>query len=112
MKTNTDIEKQLQDWQKAYRVPDRYFENLKSIPKQPKSKLIHALQLKWALAASLLLLFGLGYKIWEENARQPANTSIESQSDLFSDLTDEEIIDYFVDNFESLPYDDTQFYNP
>ncbi len=100
MKRSENIENQLSDLKKHYKVPDAYFENL-NVPKPKSLVLKPAFKLKKTLlfAAALLLLVSLGYKVFNWRHKNIMKQNIPqnqvSQTDqLFDDLTDDEIIDY------------------
>jgi hypothetical protein len=107
MKNNKDIEKQLTRLKKHYQVPENYFENLKFEPQTKKSQFkIHSFSKKWMIAAGLLVLISLGYRVflWQQNKNTtqniiPDQTEISShQTDNLDDLTDDDIIEYLLDN--------------
>jgi hypothetical protein len=105
MKTNKDIEKQFDNLKSHYQVPDSYFENFKlDAPIPAKHIFILKRTNKWLIAATLLLLVSLGYQIikWQQHKdvkTLPAmtNSQISKEMDLFSDLSDDEIINYLSD---------------
>ncbi len=102
MKQYDKIEKELSALKKHYKVPVDYFENL-SVKKQPIKKHLLLIDKKlWLIAAMLILLIGFGYKIFNLSHSKTVNkmlstNKVTQNDDLFSDLSDEEIIDYLAD---------------
>ena len=103
MKPFDNIEHELSALKQHYKVPSDYFENLPVKKIQPANKrtLLNTKKL-WLAAAILVLLISLGYKIFNLSHQKAVNTilstdQVTQNDDLFSDLSDEEIIDYLAD---------------
>ena len=102
MKTQNNIEKQFEKLKDAYRVPEGYFEHIQ-VPKQPRTKLLSMRSIKkFLVAAVLLLLVSLGYKVWhwqQDNTQLPKkpSTEISNNDVMLDDLSDDDIIDYLSD---------------
>ena len=103
MKTKNNIEAEFKKLKQAYKVPDNYFENFE--PPKPKALKImnlHAYKRTLAIAAGLLLIVSLGYKVlhWQHTQQLPKIPQSQlnnNQQDLFKDISDDEIIDYLTD---------------
>jgi hypothetical protein len=111
MKHQKDIEKQLTELKNSYQVPDGYFDNLQFRHQTQISgrQKIYLFSKKWMIAAGLLLFAGLGYRVflWQQNRnlRQKIHPSGQmeiitrhNQTDDFYDLTDDDIIEYLLDD--------------
>jgi len=108
MNTKENIEKQLQNLKSHYKVPDNYWNDFKTpdFDTQTKPFKIFENRRIWYVAASILLLVGLGYQMlhglksnkFNQNLPQ---SQISDTNHLFDDLTDEDIIDYLTD--EEIP---------
>jgi len=102
MKTQNNIEEQFEKIKDAYRVPEAYFNQIQ-VPKQPRTKLLSMRSVKkYLVAAVLLLLVSLGYKVWhwqQNNTQLPQKprTEISNNDKMLDDLSDDEIIDYLSD---------------
>lgn len=103
MKSFDNIEQELTALKQHYKVPESYFENLSVKKTQPvKKTALFGIKKLWLVAAILILLIGLGYKVFNWSHQKTVNTmlstdQITQNDDLFSDLSDEEIIDYLAD---------------
>lgn len=103
MTHNNNIEQQLSELKKHYKVPENYFENLHVETDKLNKKRHLSFSIKaWLVAASVILLVSLGYNTFNRT-QKPAKTpvivpkQIAQNDNLFDDLTDDEIIDYLVD---------------
>lgn len=102
MKPTDNIEKSFEKLKASYRVPEGYFDQIR-VPKQQPAKLIKMYRIKkYLVAAVLLLLVTLGYKVWhwQQNSRQLPQkqaTELTNNQKIFDDLSDDEIIDYLSD---------------
>ncbi len=103
MKQYDNIEQELSALKKHYKVPADYFEDLSVKNEQlvKKRTLLSANRL-WLVAAVLILLLSLGYKVFNWSHQKTVKTIqssdlVTQNNDLFSDLSDEEIIDYLAD---------------
>jgi len=110
MKQKIDIEKELQNWKKRYKVPDNYFNEIK-IPEIQERKIMRlpGSVKTWLIAAAVLLLISFSYKLlnWQQQDKfyQSNDKSPVTQADdLFDDLTEDEIIDYLIDEDVTLEY--------
>jgi hypothetical protein len=105
MKAQNDIEKQFNNLKSHYQVPDNYFDNFKfESPKSTKHISIVKRVNTWLVAATILLIVSLGFQIVKWQQRKHVTTSpnitnsqMSSEKDLFTDLTDDEIINYLSD---------------
>ena len=103
MKPFDNIEHELSALKQHYKVPSDYFENLPvKTPKPVKKTALIGVKKLWLAAAILVLLISLGYKIFNLSHQKTVNTilstdQVTQNDDLFSDLSDEEIIDYLAD---------------
>ncbi len=104
MKTKNNIEAQFKKLKQAYKVPDNYFDNFTPVKPKPNKRInIRLHKRTWAIAAGMLLIVSLGYKIlhWQHAEKGipniPQNQINRSQQDLFKDISDDEIIDYLTD---------------
>lgn len=104
MKTNFDIEDKLKHLKKAYLVPDQYFEEavFRKV-KVSKSKTFF-IRKHWGIAASFLLLIGLG--VWFVEQRLQQKKSVQTTQVMLSDITSEEAMEYFIDNPDEIPFDE------
>ena len=107
MKSSNDIKKILSEWSSHYEVPEDYFADFKQ--KQQKKtdstkhfSLTYSRTTGW-VAASLLLLLGLLFALQYHSSSDVSTDNEQVQyegKDLFSDLSEDEIIEYFLDNEE------------
>ena len=103
MTHHDDIEQQLSELKKHYKVPDNYFENFQISPDNLNKTQPESFSKKvWLVAALIILLVSLGYKVvkWTQKSSEtpiPAPKQFAQSDDLFNDLTEEEIIDYLID---------------
>ena len=103
MKQYDNIEQELSTLKKHYKVPANYFENLTVNKVQPVNKRVFLNVKKlWLVAAMMILSISLGYKVFNWSHQKTvkmlqSHDQITQNNDLFSDLTDEEIIDYLAD---------------
>lgn len=103
MKQYDNIEQELSALKKHYKVPADYFDNLSVKKILPvKKRTILSVKKIWLAAAILILLISLGYKVFNWSHRKTVKTllspdQITQNDDIFSDLSDEEIIDYLAD---------------
>jgi hypothetical protein len=105
MKKTDNISSKLKQLKNNYKVPEGYFEQLhfsdNSLAKQ-QNKII-VFRNKWMIAASLILLVSLGYKImkWQQQKTiqdiNETSYAMDMEIDL-SDISEDEIIEYFVEN--------------
>ncbi len=107
MKTHDNIERQLSELKKHYKVPEHYFDNLKVDVNKLSKKQSHIFYNKrfWLAAAVLILMVTFGYKVfdWSQKPATPVTPpkQIAQNKDLFEDLTDDEIIDYLIDETDT-----------
>jgi hypothetical protein len=113
MKKQTNIEKQLNRLKSGYKMPDNYFESfetkmLAKTNEMSKKRKIFSIKnnlAKMMIAASIMLMISVGYYQYQSNLNRnylvfdTINKQKQTivQDDLFSDLTDEEIIEYLTD---------------
>ena len=107
MKPQNDIEKILSDWASHYKVPEDYFADFKQKKqKEVVSRKDFSLafgRTTGLVAASLLLLVGLMLVRWHHSSPEISLDNEQVQydgKDLFSDISEDEIIEYFLDNEE------------
>ena len=108
MKPNDNIEKQLSELKNHYKVPEDYFDNFKVDTSKLSNKrnLIIFNKKIWLAAAVLILLVALSYKIFNwshQNTMTPVSTpkQVAQNKDMFNDLSDDEIIDYLIDEADT-----------
>jgi hypothetical protein len=109
MKKTDNISSKLEQIKSNYKVPEGYFEQLQfsrnNLVKQKKKIIVF--NKKWMVAASIILLVSLGYKIlnWQQqklvqDISHTINvTSVTKETKInLSDISEEEIIEYFLEN--------------
>ena len=103
MTQHDNIEQQFSELKKHYKVPDNFFENFQvDTGKLNKRRQLGFSKKVWLVAAIIILLVSLGYKVFNWTQKSTKNQisapkQIAQNDDLFNDLTDDEIIDYLVD---------------
>ena len=111
MKTDKNIESQLEKLKSAYEVPNDYFQKLeKKMLKQPevrKSYHIKHYASKLMLAAGLILLISLGYMKFSDYSKvsitsQPDSLQVSKAVNVspLDGISDDEILEYLDDNMD------------
>ncbi len=108
MKPDNNIEQQLSELKNHYKVPEHYFDNFQVKTNKLSKKQYHLASYKkiWLAAAVLILLVTLGYKIisWSQKTSMTQVATpkqVAQNKDIFNDLTDDEIIDYLIDEVDT-----------
>jgi len=109
------IDKEFAKWKQNYKVPEGYFEQFVASQTKQVPVPFYKRKSNWAWAATLLLLITLGYNILHQNGKKPlqkikgtSENQVVQMNQLFDDLTDDEIIEYFT---EEDVYIDDEFEN-